>query len=40
MVTGAKIDVAMASDARAVGLKPWSGLAGQTSEMVASTESA
>ncbi len=40
MVTGAKIDAAMASDARAVGLKPWSGPAAQTPEVVASTQSA
>jgi hypothetical protein len=40
MVTGAKIDVALASDARAVGLKPWSGSAAQTSELVAPAEPA
>ena len=37
MVTGARIDVALASDDRAVGLRPWSGPAAQTPEVVAST---
>jgi hypothetical protein len=37
MVTGAKIDVALASDARAVALQPWSGYAAQTPEVVAAS---